>query len=185
MTKDILNESTRPTDDPESLADLTSSRWSSTSLKCEQCIIQPVYGKIRRVPESPVAFTCVKLWEESVLSEWIHWEEWFSASEKRLKQVTAVRWLGVRASLRTMHSGTAYPSLHGTVKPLFEHVWMSIRTEIQYNTISFLLHSLHRQCLNRIMSDNNEGALLKNEKWVFYSNNARTRGGRCRPFIRN
>ncbi len=120
-----------------------------------------MYGKIRRVPESPVAFTCVKLWEESVHSEWIRWEESLSASEKRLKQVTAVRWLGVRASRRTMHSGTAYPSLHGTVKPLFEHVWKSIRTEIQHNTISFLLHSLHRQCLNRIMSDNNEGALLK------------------------
>lgn len=34
-----------------------------------------------RVPESPVVFTCVKLWEENVHSEWIHWEEWLSDAD--------------------------------------------------------------------------------------------------------
>lgn len=70
------------------------------------------------------------------------------------------------------------------VKPLFEHVWKSIRTEIQHNSISFLLHSLHRRCLNRIMSDNND-LRFSLKKIDFYSNNARPRGGWCRPFIRN
>lgn len=87
----------------------------------------------------PHVCPCVNLWDGGIHSEWINWGEWLSGSENRLKRVTTVRWESKR-QLQHNALWDCISLLHGTVKPLFEHLWKSNRTEIFHNTIPFYTH---------------------------------------------
>lgn len=78
---------------------------------------------------------CVKLWEEGVHSQWIHWEEWLSASEKCLKWVTAVHWESETASAQCtlgLHISHCPAQLNCSLN-MFERV-----SEQKFWTIPFL-----------------------------------------------
>lgn len=119
---------------------------------------------------------CVKLWEEGVHSQWIHWEEWLSASEKCLKWVTAVHWESETASAQCtlgLHISHCPAQLNCSLN-MFERV-----SEQKFWTIPVLsFYTCYAadvwMGLCQIITREHF------KKMRLYSDNTRTRGGRCR-----